>query len=507
MPSFVAVPGDPALDPCKFLIPGSHCNVPIPNPISAVANDAFANMAKDFADGATSLLTSFAKAFDTLTSFDLSGSGLAPIYALSLGIAGFLAVFLLISQAVRTAVSGQGAHAAQGLVGLAKFVLATGLIVAVAGALLTAADQLTGWINQVDAGGQGQFSERLASVFKYDPNTAPALLLIFGALGILVVLVLWLEMLFRHAAILVLIATSPIAAVGQIGGSTGEWWRKTATSTVQLIFLKPVIALVFAIGFEVAGTSDDVSNFLAGLLILLLAVVAWPTIAALFTFTSTKAEAAGGVGALLGFAAGKASGVGAGAGVSPDQMGQFLSQRTAERIDAYNADHGGGIGGGTPRVGANGGAPGAGSSAPATAGKAAAGGKAGAIAGGGAGGAVLPFAVAASAASAVTGAAKAGMQNTSAHAGLSGAGQHPTGQSSTARPSQAPASGSGQAPSVSGSGPAPVGPGPAGGMTVPPMVGGPPASAPLSPRPAAPPPPVLPAGPTLPVSRVSEDDV
>ena len=45
---------------------------------------------------------------------------------------------------------------------------------------------------------------------------------------ILLVLVLWFELLLRNAAIAVLVATSPIAAAGQVSESTKSWWTKTA---------------------------------------------------------------------------------------------------------------------------------------------------------------------------------------------------------------------------------------------------------------------------------------
>jgi hypothetical protein len=45
------------------------------------------------------------------------------------------------------------------------------------------------------------------------------------------------------------------------------------------VILKPVIALVFAIGFSMTGRAQDIESLLAGMLVLLLAVVAWPVTA------------------------------------------------------------------------------------------------------------------------------------------------------------------------------------------------------------------------------------
>ena len=48
------------------------------------------------------------------------------------------------------------------------------------------------------------------------------------------------------------------------------WWPRSVSATVQLIILKPVIALVFAVGLGMAGTSSGVESLLAGLLVLAL---------------------------------------------------------------------------------------------------------------------------------------------------------------------------------------------------------------------------------------------
>ena len=119
-------------------------------------------------------------------------------------------------------------------------------------------------------------------------------------------IVLWFELLLRNAAIAVLIATSPIAAAGQASEATKAWWLRSVSATVQLIILKPVIALVFAVGLGMAGTSSGVESLLEGLLVLALAAFGWPVIARFFTFGSVQASSSG-LATVLGFLAGQAS--------------------------------------------------------------------------------------------------------------------------------------------------------------------------------------------------------
>ena len=179
-----------------------------------------------------------------------------------------------------------------------------------------------------------------------DPGQAVlggSLLLVFALIGIVLVIVLWFELLLRNAAIAVLVATSPIAAAGQASEATKAWWVRTGSATAQLIILKPVIALVFAVGLGMAGTSDGVESLLEGLLVLALAAFSWPVIARFFTFGSVQASSSG-LSTVLGFLAGQASQSGGRgpAGVSPDQWSMAAENRTMAGQGGAAAGVGGG---------------------------------------------------------------------------------------------------------------------------------------------------------------------
>jgi hypothetical protein len=151
--------------------------------------------------------------------------------------------------------------------------------------------------------------------------------------------VLWFEMLLRNAAIAVLVATSPIAAAGQVSKTTQGWWPKLASATAQLIILKPVIAIVFCLGLSLTGRSSDVETLLSGMLVLVLAVIAWPAVARFFTFTSIQVGGGAGLGALLGFAAGRATtGSPVPAGVEPDEFSRRLEARTMTGFEQASAN-------------------------------------------------------------------------------------------------------------------------------------------------------------------------
>jgi hypothetical protein len=254
-----------------------------------------------------------------------------------------------------------------------------------------------------------------------------SLLLVLALAGIVLVIVLWIEVLLRNAAIAVLIAMSPIAAAGQVSEATKTWWPRMVSATVQLIILKPVIALVFAVGLGMAGQSSGIPALLQGLLVLALAVFAWPVIAWFFTFATIQA-ASSGLSTALGFAAGVTAGrLGGGqrpAGVHPGMFSRSMEDRImASRGGATFASGGdGGFGGDLAGAGTS---------------------------GGGGGGAVLAGLGLALRTAQQVGNAMAGrMEQTAAHAGMHGAYPYSTVAGTprfgVGRPAQGPAAGAGQ---------------------------------------------------------------
>lgn len=390
------------------------------NAVRSAATSAWDAVCKSFADAAAGLLKAFGQAFAALPSVSLASAGISSAYATCLAIAATVAALLVFGQVIRTAWTHDGSGLAQALSGVAKAVLAWLLTASVATAALEASDGITRFIVDQSFGSQQALSDRLATIVNWAEVTGypgqailgGSGLLIIALAGIVLVIVLWFELLLRNAAIAVLIAISPVAAAGQASEATRSWWTRTASATVQLIILKPVIALVFAVGFGMAGSSSGVGQLLAGLLILALAAFSWPVIARFFTFASVQASSSG-LATALGFALGMASRPGGGgtAGVSPDQWSMAAENRTmAGRGHAAGAGNGlpsGGTGAGTatlPGAAATGGASGAGAS------------------GGGSGAAALAGVGFALQKAHQVGAALSGrMEQTAAHAGMPGA--------------------------------------------------------------------------------------
>jgi hypothetical protein len=327
----------------------------------------------DFGRSAQWLLSTFMDDYPGIGSVNLSTAGIADVYGVSLVIGSAVAGLLILGQVMRTLWTRDGSGLAQALAGTARAILAWLATVAVATAAIAAADSITQYIASASHNAQQSLGTKIGTLLSLiqaghvDPSHSAvagvSILLVFALLAILLVIVLWVELLLRNAALAVVIAVSPIAAAGQVSEATKTWWTRAVSASVQLIILKPIIALVFMVGTSMVGTSSGVSALLQGLLVLGLAAFAWPVIARWFTFASIQSTGSG-IAALLGFAAGSMSGGGGqAAGVRPGAFGQSAGSR----VPAEGGEAGGempaaatGAGGGAAPGGGNGGAVAAG---------------------------------------------------------------------------------------------------------------------------------------------------
>jgi hypothetical protein len=288
---------------------------------NSVVSSATQSMSTDFTDSFTSMLNAFANTFTDIPGLDFTGSGLSQMYGISLGIAAVVAVLMLFFQTVRTVISHSGEPLARALAGFFKAVLACVLVLSVGDCLQNATDELSRWIVHIGFNPNGaapsdgtQFAKVMNQAIGSDLASVSAggnyaaFMIIVGIVGCAVVGVLWIEMVMRNAGLAVLAATAPIAAFGQMGEEAASWWRKLVRAGLQLMILKPMIAFIFVLGLAVGGEDNGgITQVITGLMILAIAVIAWPALGRFMTFTESQAASSGGVGAMLGFAAGRAS--------------------------------------------------------------------------------------------------------------------------------------------------------------------------------------------------------
>lgn len=99
-----------------------------------------------------------------------------------------------------------------------------------------------------------------------------------------------LEMLFREAAIYVLVAVIPVVAAGLLASVTSMWFWIAMRWLAAAIAMKPVLALTLVLGVAIAGGSQGVMGLLAGVAVLLISLLAPFALFRLFAFMDPNSD-------------------------------------------------------------------------------------------------------------------------------------------------------------------------------------------------------------------------
>ncbi len=209
------------------------------------------------------------QAVDAFTSPDLSADGpMREIYPYTFGLGLVVAVVMGFAQIGMAAFKRDGASIARVMVGVVQFAAVWVGYVAVAAALVTAASGLTHGLLQALVGVDGFSGYQPAGSWPRevtDTTTATVL-------GICAWLLIWpaaigylLVMLAREAALLLLVATSPIAAGGLLSEMGRTWFWRSLRWFLAAVLIAPLAALVLGVGQRIAagvvsGAGDDTAK-------------------------------------------------------------------------------------------------------------------------------------------------------------------------------------------------------------------------------------------------------
>ncbi len=276
---------------------------------SDAASGAFDAVAQKFGGAAGWLLQQLGGVFFASSVINLNSDGITPLYLMLYGLSLTVAFLLFCIQVGRTAWTRDGTGLATALTGLAKWAMVCLAMFLVTQTALESSDEISTWLVTSSYPTDQAFVNRLNNAFGSwltNPASNSALLLIVSLFAIAALLALWLEMLFRHSAIDVLVTASPIAATGEIAVTSKDWWPRTRGALIAMILMKPVIILCLLIGMAEFGSSTSFQSFLVGLMTITLAAFAWPVLAKFFTFTSVGGGSSI-MSGLLGAAAGTAA--------------------------------------------------------------------------------------------------------------------------------------------------------------------------------------------------------
>lgn len=309
--------------------------------ISKLARDALEEAAQYIGNAVVWLLQQFADVFNQASVINLDATGIQQPLGIAMSLSAVIAVFLLLLQFGKVAISHQGGPAATAVSGLAKWAVISSAYWTVTTTALQFSDAISTWIINYSFAGGGSTAGSAADAMKAQfgkmfgglifggggaaagggalitseglAASAVAVVIVVGIVCILAIGALWVEMLLRQAGIMILVATMPIVLVGQMSDATKDWWPKARDALLALILMKPMIVFCFAIGFFAIDQGQGVQNMLVGLVIFLMACFCWPAIAKFMTFSTLGAGAAmaGGLMSSIGSSATSMSGAGA----------------------------------------------------------------------------------------------------------------------------------------------------------------------------------------------------
>lgn len=103
-----------------------------------------------------------------------------------------------------------------------------------------------------------------------------------------------IEMLFREAAIYVLVGVVPVVAAGLLANVTAHWFWRTVRWLLAAIAMKPVLALALVIGVAVAGGAQGIAGLLAGVGVLIISLFCPFVLFRLFAFVDPNTDAGAG---------------------------------------------------------------------------------------------------------------------------------------------------------------------------------------------------------------------
>lgn len=236
--------------------------------LGPAVSSAFDSAMKAFWEGALTLLRGAFEIADQMSVFSLSTTAgpLGAVWPTMLWVSGMVALGLFFVQLTSAALRG-GRGFFRTVTGPVQYGLALGLTVTAVGLLLTAADGLSlGILHKgLDAANFGEAMHATGLTHVTVDIAKPIVLGLLAWWGLLPVAIGYiLEMLFRQAAILILVAAVPITAAGLLADATRSWYWRTVRWLIATIALKPALALTLVLGFGTFGGARGLKELLVG---------------------------------------------------------------------------------------------------------------------------------------------------------------------------------------------------------------------------------------------------
>ncbi len=194
---------------------------------------------------------------DAFLTPDLSETGpAAALYRTTFWLGGAVTVVLCLVQLGVAALRRDGKSLAQLLIGVAQFAVVWVAIVTYAVVLVAAAGGLTTSLMEALLNVTTWSTWQPWTPFDVKDITDAVLATLLGVMGVFLLLAAighFFIMIVRGAALLILVATSPIAAAGLVGDLGRGWFWKTFRWLHAAAFTPPLVVLVMGIGVQLAS--------------------------------------------------------------------------------------------------------------------------------------------------------------------------------------------------------------------------------------------------------------
>lgn len=224
--------------------------------------------------------------FDTTTLVDLTSEQYVAVYNVVFGVAIFVMLIFFFLQVATGLIRREPGALRRAVLGLAKSVLGSFVVITLTAMLLEIVDQLCVGIVHATGTTMEEMGERIAAmalglgaISVAAPGVGAILTIVLGGLAVAGAAIVWGTLLIRKALLLVAIVVAPLALSGASWDATRGWIGRWATFVLALIVSKLVIVLVFLVAaaqvsspldFDLASIADPI----AGIVLMFIAAFA-----------------------------------------------------------------------------------------------------------------------------------------------------------------------------------------------------------------------------------------
>lgn len=238
-----------------------------------LADSGLSAITSSMSNGLVALFGQITKIVDESTRVPLADPTYRDTYyglaTLAVPVVSVVLLAALISSALRRDVRALG----RAVIGTGVAVIGGAVYVVFAQFLIALDDWLAHGIVAVtgaDFGAQMvDLNSKFESMGASGSIAANALMLILMGVALVAGVSLWIVLLLRKMAILVVVAFAPLLIVGWLWAPTRSWSRKATEVLVALVFSKTVIYMIFAIGMSMLIRGDQTLSDFVGVIVLL----------------------------------------------------------------------------------------------------------------------------------------------------------------------------------------------------------------------------------------------